>query len=316
MNSSPAAPPPSGHSSHSRLEALLRQGRFVVTAEMAPPDSADPEDVLAAAQPLVGAVDAINITDGSSANVHISSVAASAILVRAGLSPIMQMTCRDRNRIAMQADILGAAALGVDTVLCLTGDGVQAGDHPEAKPVYDLDGLTLVQLVRTLRDEKRFLSGRPLRRQPDMFIGAPENPFAPPLDARPQRLLAKINAGAQFVQTQYCYDVSLLRAFMDRVRDLGLDRRVFILVGVGPLASAKAARWMCNHVPGVHIPEAVISRLEGAQDPAAEGRRLCVELMQQIREIEGVAGLHVMAYRQEKWVGELIRQSGIAADRR
>lgn len=293
------------------LEGLLRAGRFVVTAELAPPDSADPDEVHQRARPLAGWVDAINATDASGANVHLSSLAMSALLMRAGCVPVLQISCRDRNRIAIQGDMLGAAALGVTNVLCLTGDGVQAGDHPGAKPVFDLDSISLLMTARRLRDDGSYLSGRRLTSAPRLFLGAAENPCAAQIAVRVDRLARKVEAGAQFIQTQYCFDMGRLREFMRRVRERGLDRRVFILAGVGPLASAGAARWMRTRVPGIHIPDELVRRLEQAHAPKAEGRRICIELMQQIREIEGIAGLHVMAFRQEEAVGEMLREAGL-----
>jgi methylenetetrahydrofolate reductase (NADH) len=304
-----------GHSSPGRFERVLRAGGFAVTAELAPPDSADPEHVYARARVFDGHVDAINATDGSGANCHMSSVAVCALLTRIGYSPIMQISCRDRNRIAIQGDILGGAAMGVANVLCLTGDGVQAGDHPQAKPVFDLDGISLLETARRLRDAGQFESGRALTSRPRMFLGAAENPFAPPYDWRPLRLAKKIEAGAQFIQTQYCFDVPMLRDFMARLDDLGLIGNIFVLVGVGPLPSARTAEWLRRHVAGVHIPDAVVARLAGAANPRAEGRKLCVELIQELREIKGVDGVHVMAYRQEEAVAEVIESSGVLAGR-
>jgi 5,10-methylenetetrahydrofolate reductase len=313
----PAAPLPElpGHTSRGRLERVLRRGEFAVTAELNPPDSADPEDVYERVRPFEGWVDAINATDGSGAHCHMSSVAICALLTRIGYSPVLQISCRDYNRIAIQGNVLGAAALGVCNVLCLSGDGVQCGDHPEAKPVFDLDSTALLQTIRVMRDERRFLSGRKITTSPSMFMGAAANPFAPPLDFRPVNLAKKIEAGAQFIQTQYCFDVPLLERFMARVRDMGLDRRCFILVGVGPLASARTARWMRANVPGVHIPDHVVARLEGAPDQKAEGKRLCIDIIQQVREIPGVAGVHVMASRQEEYVSEIVHESGVLAGR-
>ena len=304
-----------GHSSPSRLERVLRAGQFAVTTELAPPDSADPHEVYERARIFDGHVDAINATDGSGANCHMSSVAVCALLTRLGYALVMQISCRDKNRIAIQGDILGGAAMGVCNILCLTGDGVQAGDHPQAQPVFDLDCMSLLSTARTLRDEQRFLSGRRLTYGPRVFLGAASNPFAPPLDWRAERLAKKVAAGAQFIQTQYCYDVPLLRTFMCRVHDLGLIGKVFILVGVGPLRSAKTAEWMRRNVPGLHIPDAVVKRLAGAEDPTREGLRLCVELIQQIREVPGVSGVHVMAYRQEESVPEIIERSGVLGGR-
>ncbi len=297
----------------SRLERVLRSGRFAVTAELNPPDSADPQAVYDRALVLSTVCDAINATDASGAHVHMSSVAVCALLTRAGYEPVMQVSCRDRNRIAIQGDLLGASALGVHNVLCLTGDGVQVGDQPDAKPVFDLDSISLLQTARILRDREEFLSGRKLESPPKLFLGAAANPFVPPLDFRPFRLAKKVEAGADFIQTQYCFDLPCLETFMAAVRDQGLAERVFILVGVGPLRSAKAAEFMRSKIPGIVIPDEVIRRLRGvpADKQKAEGRRLCIEMIQQVREIPGVSGVHVMAYRQEELVAEIIEDAGL-----
>jgi len=305
-----------GHSSPGRFERVLRAGRFAVTTELAPPDSADPAQVFERASVFDGYVDAINATDGSGANCHMSSVAVCGLLTRAGYSPIMQISCRDRNRIAIQGEVLGASAMGVSNILCLTGDGVQAGDHPQAKPVFDLDSISLLEMAANMRDHGTFQSGRKLDVPPSIFLGAAANPFAPPLDWRPHRLAKKIAAGAQFVQTQYCFDIDLLKNYLQRVCDLGLNEHVFILVGVGTLASARTARWIRDNVPGVHIPDAIVSRLDAARDQRAEGIDICIELIQQCRELKGVSGCHIMAYRQEQSVPDIIRRSGILDDRR
>jgi methylenetetrahydrofolate reductase (NADPH) len=228
----------------------------------------------------------------------------------------MQISCRDRNRIAIQGDILGGAAMGVCNVLCLTGDGVQAGDHPQAKPVFDLDSVSLLKIARDMRDEHRFESGRRITFAPRVLLGAAENPNVAPVEHRARRLAKKIAAGAQFIQTQYCFDMTLLRRFMSAVEDAGLSDRVFILIGIGPLRSAKAAEWMRSNVPGVHIPDAIVARLRGADDQAREGRNLCVDLLQELRTIKGVNGAHIMAYRQEESVAEVIDRSGVLAGRR
>jgi len=304
-----------GHTSPGRLERVLRAGQFAVTSELAPPDSADPEDVYKRARIFDRYVDAINATDGSGANCHMSSLAVCALLTRVGYAPVMQISCRDKNRIAIQGDILGGAAMGVCNLLCLTGDGVQAGDHPQALPVFDLDSISLLETARTLRDEHHFLSGRKITYAPRVLLGAAENPFAPPIAWRAQRLAKKVAAGAQFIQTQYCYDVPLLRSFLRQVEDLGLLEQIFILVGVGPLRSAKTAEWMRTHVPGLHIPDEVVARLAGASEPAREGRKLCIELIQEIRAIRGVSGIHLMAYRQEESVAEIIDRSGVLGGR-
>ncbi len=311
--SPPGSPLPEkpGHVSLGRLERVLRSGKFAVTAELAPPDSARAEDVYDRARVFDGYVDGMNATDGSGANCHMSSVAMCALLTTVGYSPVLQISCRDKNRIAIQGDVLGAAAMGVSNILCLSGDGVQVGDHPEAKPVFDLDSLSLLETIRGMRDDARFLSGRPITSAPQVFLGAAENPSALPYDFRPHRLAKKIAAGAEFIQTQYVFDIEHLRRFMAKSRDLGLLEKCFILPGVGPLASARTATWIRNNVPGIHIPDAIIARLEGAKEPKKEGRRICIELIQQIREIEGVSGVHVMAYRQEEAVAEIIQQSGV-----
>ena len=316
--SAPCAPTavPAGFTSASRLERVLRAGKFAVTAELNPPDSADPRDVFDRALVLSEVCDAINATDASGANTHMSSVGICALLTAADYAPVMQISCRDRNRIAIQGDVLGAAAMGVCNILCLSGDGVQVGDQPGAKPVFDLDSISLLETIRVMRDESRFLSGREITSPPRVFLGAASNPFAPPYDFRPERLAKKIAAGAQFVQTQYCFDIPLLERFMARVRDMGLHERCFILVGVGPLASPRAARWIRSNVPGIHIPDAVIERLERAEKPKAEGKKLCIDMIQQIREIEGISGVHVMAYRQEELVSEIIIGSGVLEGRR
>jgi len=297
----------------SRLEKILRAGHFAVTTEIAPPDSADPRSVEKEALVLASVCDALNATDASGAHVHMSSVAVCTLLIRAGYEPVLQVSCRDKNRIAIQGDLLGAHALGVRNVLCLTGDGVQSGDHPEAKPVFDLDSMTLLRTARTLCDEGCFLSGRKLDSAPKLFLGAASNPFVPPFDFRPLRLAKKVDAGADFVQTQYCYDIPRLHEFMKIVRDMGLDERVFILLGVGPLRSAKSAEWMRNNVAGIHIPDAIINRLKGAGKgkQREEGKRVCVEIIQQAREIPGINGVHVMAFRQEELVGEILEEAGL-----
>ncbi len=297
----------------SRLERVLRSGRFAVTAELNPPDSADPMAVYDRALVLATVCDAINATDASGANVHMSSVGVCALLTRAGYEPVLQVSCRDRNRIAIQGDLLGAAAMGVRNVLCLTGDGVQAGDQPEAKPVFDLDATSLLRTARMLRDQGRFLSGRRLDSRPEFFLGAAANPFSPPYDVRAVQLAKKVSAGAQFIQTQYCFDLPRLRAFMAQVEDLGLHGKVGVLVGVGPLRSAKAAEWMRTHVPGVHIPDEILRRLAGvpADRQRREGRELCVEIIRQVRDVPGVCGVHVMAYRQEELVAEIIEAAGL-----
>lgn len=299
--------------SGSRLERVLRSGRFAITAELNPPDSADPQAVYDAALVLAEVADAVNATDASGGNVHMSSVAICALLTRAGYEPVLQIACRDRNRIAIQGDILGAAAMGVKNILCLTGDDVSNGDQPQAKRVFDLDSIRLLRTATIMRDKGMFLSGRKLEVKPRVFLGAASNPFVQPYDWRPQRLEKKIEAGADFIQTQYCYDLPRFRQFMQKVRDMGLHEQTFILVGVGPLRSAKGAEFMRTRVPGVIIPDEIVDRLAKTpkEKQAEEGKRICIEIIEQVREIEGVAGVHVMAYRQEELVAEIIREAGL-----
>lgn len=295
----------------SRLERVLRAGLFAVTAELNPPDSADPQAVYDNALVLAEVADGINATDASGAHCHMSSLGVCALLLRAGYEPIMQMSCRDRNRIALQGDLLGAAALGVRNVLCLTGDDVTAGDQPEAKRVFDFDSMQLLMTARTMRDRGVFLSGRKLDLPPRLFLGAAENPFAPPIHRRAERLAKKVEAGADFIQTQYVFDVPIFRDFMARVVDLGLAERVFILAGVGPLRSPKTAEFMRTKVPGVYIPDSVVDRLKKTPKErwVEEGMQICVEIIEQARQIPGVAGVHVMAYRQEEIVAEIIQRA-------
>lgn len=297
----------------SRLERVLRSGRFAVTAELNAPDSADSNDVYKNALVLAEVCDAINATDGSGANCHMSSIGCCALLTRAGYEAVLQVSCRDRNRIAIQGDLLGAAAMGVKNVLCLTGDDVSVGDQPQAKRVFDFDSIHLLRVARMMRDQGVFLSGRKLTTPPRLFLGAAENPFVPPLDWRPLRLGKKVEAGADFIQTQYCFDILRLQQFMQRVRDLGLHERVYILIGVGPLRNEKVAEFMRTKVPGVWIPDAVVDRLAKTpkEQKTEEGMRICIEIIQQVRQIEGVHGVHVMAYRQEEMVAEIIKRAGL-----
>jgi methylenetetrahydrofolate reductase (NADPH) len=304
-----------GHTSPGRLERVLRAGAFAVTAEISPPDSADPNDVYERAALFDGCVDALNATDGSGAHCHMSSVGMCSLLTRRGYAMVMQVSARDRNRIAIQGDVLGAAAMGVYNILCLTGDGVDVGDHPEAKAVFDVDSMSMLEMIRGMRDESRFLSGRKLTHAPPVFLGGAANPFAPPLDYRPFRLAKKVAAGAQFVQTQYCFDLDIFRDYMAAVRDSGLHEQVFILAGVGPLASARSAEWIRSNVPGVHIPDAIIRRLSGADDQKEEGVNICIDMINEIREIDGVHGIHIMAFRQEHRVGEIVERAGVLGDR-
>jgi methylenetetrahydrofolate reductase (NADH) len=303
----------SGFKSTGHFERILRAGHFAVTAELSPPDSANPQEVFDEVKPLLNVVDALNATDGSGAHCHMSSVSVCALITRLKFPTVMQVSCRDRNRIAIQGDVLGGAAMGVSNILCLSGDDVTAGDQPEAKRVFDFDSIQLLRTIRIMRDEKKFLSGRKLTEAPRLFLGAASNPFMPPYDWRPLRLAKKIEAGADFIQSQYCFDVPRLKTFMQQVRDLGLDKLVYYLVGVGPLRSDKAAEYMRNKVPGVYIPDTIVERLR--KTPKAkqqeEGMRICLEIIEQVKEIVGVSGIHIMAYKQEDLIPLIVDQAGL-----
>jgi methylenetetrahydrofolate reductase (NADPH) len=299
------------------LESLLAAGRFVVTAEVTPPLSANPGALLARAAPLKGKADAVNVTDGAGARVTMSSLAAAAILAREGIEPVLQMTCRDRNRIALAADLIGAAALGIGNILVLHGDDPKAGDQPDAKPVYDLDSRDVMRLAQQLREDGTLPSGRAVEPPPRLFIGGADTPFDPPPDWRPTGLLTKAEAGADFVQTQFCFDLAVAGRYLARLAEAGLSERLAIILGVGPLASARQARWMNENLHGVSVPEGVIDRLERAADPVAEGRKLCVELIQGLAEIPGAAGVHIMAPQQKsEAIAAVIEDSGLLAGRR
>lgn len=293
------------------FENACRSGRFLVTAELSPPDSVDRQDLLQRAEHFRGLVDAINVTDNAGANCHMSSLAASAILAAEGYVPVFQSACRDRNRIAMQADLVGAAALGVRNILSITGDGVGSGDQPQARPVFDLDSVSLLGIAKEMRDGGTYASGRRLTSRPELFLGATVNPFAPLLEAQMLTLKKKIDAGAQFIQTQFCFDLALFEKFMHEMRAQGLEKRCRLIVGVGPLASARTARWLNGNVPGVRIPASLIQRLEEAKDQKREGILICIETIQALREMAGVAGVHLMGHRNEGVLANIIVESGL-----
>ena len=281
--------------SASNLQQRLTAGHFAVTAEVIPPLSADSSQLLARAAPLRDLVDAVNVTDGAGARVTLSSFAAAAILANAGIEPVLQITCRDRNRIALAGELIGAAAQGVRNILVLYGDEPAVGDEPEAMPVYDLDSKAVMTLARRMRDQGTLPSGRAIVPPPSLFIGAADTPLDPPLGWRPEGLLAKAEAGADFVQTQFCFDLDVARRYAARLVETGVTERLHLLIGVGPIASARSARWMRDNLHGVTVPDEVIERLERAADPATEGRRLCTELIAGLRETPGVSGVHLMA---------------------
>jgi methylenetetrahydrofolate reductase (NADH) len=279
----------------SRLEQLLRSRQFVITAEIAPPVSCDADDLMRKARPLRGLADAVNVTDGASARANLSAPIAAAMLAREGIEPVLQLTCRDRNRIALQADLMGAAACGVHNLLCLTGDDPKAGDQPETKAVFDVDSATLTATARDLRDKGELPSGRKVAGTAHFFLGAADAPIDPPPDWRPDKLAAKMAAGAEFAQTQFCMDAGIVRRYAARLAQHEVTRDLFLLVGVAPLRSAKSARWMQKHLYGTIIPEGYIERLEAAADPAAEGERIAVELIEELAAVPGVAGVHIMS---------------------
>ncbi len=314
-----------GYKSGSNLERILRAGHFAVTAELGPPQGADPEDILRKARILKGVADAVNITDNQTAIVRMSSIASGVLAMSEGLEPVVQMTCRDRNRLAIQADLLGAYALGMRNLLCLTGDHQSFGNHPTAKNVHDLDSVQLIRMVKDMRDEGCFQCGDAIKGVvPRFFIGAAANPFGDPFEFRPYRLAKKVAAGADFIQTQLIYDIPRFREFMKRVVDMGLHEKVYILAGVGPLKSSGAARYMRDKVPGMIVRDEYVERMVAAikgipkEDKKARreawrktGIQICIEQIQEIREIEGVAGIHIMAIEWEEAVRPIVEGAGL-----
>ncbi|HEY9530186.1 MAG TPA: methylenetetrahydrofolate reductase [Burkholderiales bacterium] len=298
----------------SNLQARLSAGDFVVTAEITPPVSTDPAEFLARAMPLKGLVTAINVTDGAGAKVHLSSLAAAHFLVQNGIEPIYQMTCRDRNRLALQGDILGAVSLGIRNILVLAGDDPKAGDQPEAKPVFDLDSRGLLAMADLMRKEQRLPPGTEIKGGVNLVLGAADVPADPPPGWDPKGLRAKAAAGADFVQTQFCMDVGVVRRYAARLRELGI--KLPILIGVAPIPSARSARWMREKLFGTLIPDAIVERLEKAPDAKREGRRICVEVLQQLADSPGVAGAHVMAPMNFAEIPMTIEESGVTLRKR
>ena len=299
----------------SKLARVLAAGQFALTAETSPPDSASPSRVLDRVACLKGLADAVNVTDGASARVHMSALATAAIMAREGIEPVLQLTTRDRNRLALQGDVLGASALGIHNFLCLTGDKMAAGDQPDAAEVFEIDSGQLMRQLRDMRDQGEFPSGRPIDPAPAALLGAAEMPAEPGANFPRARLQAKIDNGAQFFQTQYCFDVDFARRYCGALVDEGFTEQAHFLLGIGPLRSVKSARWMDANLFGVNIPEAIIARLDGAADQAAEGRAICAELLQAFAEIEGCAGAHLMAPHQEAACAQVIAESGLLASR-
>ena len=294
----------------SELQARLRSGQFVVTAEITPPVSTDPAEFLRRAMPLKGLVTAVNVTDGAGAKVHLSSLATAHFLVQSGIEPIFQMTCRDRNRLALQGDLLGAVSLGIHNVLVLGGDDPKAGDQPEAKAVYDLDSRALLATAHGMRSEGKLPSGTAIDGAVRLVLGAADLPVDPKPGWEPKGLKAKIEAGADFVQTQFCMDTGVVRRYAERLREAGVN--IPILIGVAPIPSARSARWMKEKLFGTIIPDAFIDRLERASDAKAEGRRICVEVLRELADIPGVAGAHVMAPMNFAEIPAVITESGVA----
>ena len=300
----------------SQLQERLRDGSFVITAELSPPVSTDPSEFIDRALALRGVATAVNVTDGAGSKAHMSSLAASYLLVRNGVEPILQLTCRDRNRIALQAELLGAATLGIRNILALRGDDPKLGDQPDAKPVFDLDTTALLATAQRMRTEHRLPSGTEIKGEVRFVLGAAELPVDPPVGWQPTGLVSKMEAGAEFIQTQFCMDPGAVRRYASRLLDLGLAQRLPILIGIAPIPSARSARWMKEKLYGAMIPESVVERLEGAADPKAEGKRICIELLQQLAQTPGVAGAHVMAPAFHSAIGPVVEASGVAGAKR
>ena len=297
----------------SRLERILVSGQMAVTSEVGPPRGSDPDHIRKKAEKIRNYVDAINVTDNQTAVTRLCSLASCIHLKQMGIEPVLQMTVRDRNRIAMQSDILGAASFDISNILCLSGDHQKFGDCPEAQNVFDIDSIQLIQLVRRMRDEGKFLNGDPIERPPKMFVGAAANPFADPFEIRARRLAKKVAAGAEFIQTQCIYNVERFEEWMRQIRDMGLHKKVYILAGVTPLKSAGMAKYMKNRVPGMDVPDEVLKRMSGVpkDKQAQEGIKICIETIQRLKECEGVAGFHIMAIEWEEMVPEIVEKSGL-----
>lgn len=293
------------------LRKSLESGHFAITAELTPPRGADFDALRVAASALKPIVSAVNVTDGAGARVRMSSLAAAIYLKQMGVEPIMQVTCRDRNRIAIQGDLLGAAAFGVSNILVLGGDKVDVGDEANAKAVFDFDSVSLIAALGTMSREGKTLSGSELSSAPDFFAGAADLPHEPAPDWVPDGLLAKQQAGARFVQTQYCFDMELLARYMQRMADHGLTEKLYFLVGLGPLRSARSALWMRDSLFGTIMPEGIIRRMQAARDPRAEGISICAEMIQQAREINGIAGAHLMAPGMHQEMAEAVKLAGM-----
>lgn len=295
-----------------RLEKILTAGHFAVTAELGPPQNANPDVIRKKSQYFLGKVDGANITDNQTAVVRMSSIAAAVIAISCGIEPVVQMVCRDRNRIAMQSDILGAASLGVKNILCLSGDHQKFGNHPEAANVFDVDSVQLIAMVKKMRDDKQFLSGDPIKEYaPKLFIGAVENPFADPFEFRVIRLAKKIMAGADFIQTQCVFDIDKFVRWMELAVKHDIHKKAYILAGLTPVRSAKALQYMKNRVAGMSIPDELIRRMESAKDTREEGIKICLETIEKIRNIEGISGIHLMPIGWESVTPVILERAGL-----
>jgi len=293
------------------LEKVLESGSFAVTAEAGPPKGTSSRVVLRKGELLRSCCDAVNVTDNQTAIVRMSSLAGCVLLKQQGVDPVMQMVTRDRNRIAIQSDVLGAIALGVGNILCLTGDHQRFGNHPTAKGVFDIDSVQLIQTLKNMRDEKKFICGEDVSGEVPLFIGAVENPFADPFEFRVVRLAKKVKAGADFIQTQAVYDVAKFASWMEMIADRGLDKQVHILAGVIPIRSAGMARYMRDYVSGVSVPDEIVTRMEEAENAREEGVRIILEIIEQLKEIPGVHGIHIMAVGWEDIVPEIVEVAGL-----
>ena len=291
----------------SLLQQKLLDKVFVYTAETTPPDASNKETLLKNVMPLKGVADAVNVTDSPGAKAHMSSLTAAIILAQNGIDPILQLTVRDRNRLALQGDLIGASALGVNNILCLKGDDPKNGDQPETKIVNDIDSLTLVSTANMMRKEKKLPSGRVIDPAPKLFIGGAEVPTQG--KPNPEKILEKINKGVDFFQTQYVFDAKLLNEYMKVLGDEGILEKTNFIIGLGPFASAKSARWMNENLFGVDVPDQIIKRLEGANDQKEESKKICIELIDNFRNIQGVKGVHLMGHRKEEVISEIIKES-------
>ena len=295
----------------SKLKSSLEKNRFVITAETSPPDAADPETVLNRVNCLKNIVDAVNVTDGAGAKPHMSALATAAILAKNGIEPVLQFTTRDRNRLALQGDLIGGWALGIPNILCLYGDDITVGDQPDSKKVHDIDSRQLMETAKIMKENGTFPTGRKIDPRPELFIGAADLPRIPDKDFNASGLLTKISSGANFFQTQFAFDIEVLKQYMKAIRDAGVTEKAYYIVGLGPLSSAKSARWMDENLFGVNIPEKLIKRIEGANDQKTEGQKICIELLEQFKEIDGIHGAHLMGPRQEQTIADLVSKAGL-----